>query len=68
MCICLFKKLRESPAKRADFLLAVAAKAEQGQQAGEQIEHLDKQADRGQHVVALAAVHNLAGLKQDQTG
>jgi hypothetical protein len=34
-------------------LFVVAAEAKQGQQAGEQIEHRDKQTDRGQHIIGF---------------
>lgn len=67
-CVYIQVKLRNSAPRKADVLLAAATEAKQGQQTGEQIENRDKQADGSHHVIALATIHNLAGLKQNQTG
>lgn len=63
-----FQNKKRAPRTGLKGSLVVAAYAKQGQQTGEQIEHGDKQADRGQHVIALSAVDDLTGFKQDQTG
>ena len=63
-----FQNKKRAPRTGLKGSLVVAAYAKQGQQTGEQIEHGDKQADRGQHVIALSAIDDLTGFKQDQTG
>ena len=63
-----FQNKKRAPRTGLKGSLVVATDAKQCQQTGEQIEHRDKQTDRGQHVIALTAVHDLTGFKQDQTG
>ncbi len=51
----------------SSYLLVPAECSQQMKQAGEQVVDGDEQSDGGQDVVGLAAVHDLAGLIQDQT-
>ena len=63
--------VRSSPAQTKSgtrMSITRAADTEQAEQTGEQVEHRHIQADGCQYVVVLAAVHDAAGLKQNQTG